>query len=248
MHRPVWLPTRDDHQSRRNAFEAFPDYRNRYRNALFASDKPLLVVHNKYTHEWQGPPVNFLSVPMLDTLFQGLGDRFTIIYTRPGIKAPQASFSGDHQADLTLGDRPLVRRHPSVLLFEDLVAAMAHELSYNELKLMLYANTHFHITVQGGNAHLASLFQGSLIGILHRFGQEIAHAYQHGHFQYAANPRPDYLICRSEEELLLALDVFARSTVICGRAIMPADAADIAAALSPEAQCGAEYMDPVLAR
>jgi hypothetical protein len=182
---------------------------------------------------------------MLETIFDGLGSRFTIIYTRPGVKARQPGFSGDQQDDHALDDLPLVRRRPSVLLFEDFVGAMAHELSYNELKLMLFASTHFHITVQGGNAHLASLFPGSLVGILHRFGQEVAHAYEHGHFRYAANPRPDYLICRSEEEMMLALDVFARAVVMGGRVMIPADVADAAEALSPAAQCGAGRMDPI---
>ncbi|MBV8092060.1 MAG: hypothetical protein JO110_02270 [Acetobacteraceae bacterium] len=247
LQRPDWLPTRDDHRSQRNGFEVFPDYRTRYRNTLFESHKPLLVVHNKFTREWYGPPINFLSLPMLETIAQGLADKFTIIYTRPGIKSRQEGFSGDQQNDYVLDDLSLVRRISSVLLFEDIVSTMAGDLSYNELKLMLYASSYFHITVQGGNAHLAALFSGSLIGVLHHFGQEIAHSYQHGHFQYAANPRPDYLICRSEDELMLALDVFGGSSLAAGRAVIPADAADAVTALSAEAQCGPGRMDPVIA-
>ena len=140
---------------------------------LFASDKPLFVMHNKFTHEWHRPPVNFFSSAALDRIFSGSVPHFTIVYTRPGIKAKRAGFSDDEQADLGLQD--LAARSPSssVLLFEDIAAAMAEELSYNELKLMLYASSYFHLTVQGGNAHLAALFSGSLMAILHRFGQEI---------------------------------------------------------------------------
>jgi hypothetical protein len=245
LQRPTWLPTRNDHHSMRNAFEVFPDYRARYRNELFASDKPLLVIHNKFTHEWHRPPVNFLSPAALDRIFSALTESFTIVYTRPGIKAKQSGFSDDQQADHELQDLPLVRRHRSVLLFEDIASAMAEELSYNELKLMLYASSYFHLTVQGGNAHLAALFSGSLVAILHRFGQEILHSYAAGHFQYASNPRPEYLLCRSEEELMLALDVFPQSVVAGGRVLLPAEAAPIMEAFSPSAQCGAERMDPV---
>ncbi len=182
--RPAWLPTRDDHASVRTPFEIFPDYRSRYRNRLFDADKPLLIVHNKFTREWYRRPMNFLSLEQLERIFVGLSAHFTIVYTRPGIRAKRKDFSDDEQRDFWLDDLALVRRHPDVLLFEDVVAASDGDYSYNTLKLMLYASAYFHLTVQGGNAHLAALFSGSLIGILHRFGQEIRHSYTHGHFQY----------------------------------------------------------------
>jgi hypothetical protein len=242
--RPAWLPTRNDHASCRTAFEIFPDYRSRYQNRLFDFGKPLLVVHNKFTREWDQPPLNFLPLDTLSRIFSGLAPHFTIVYTRPGIRTKRADFSDDEQRDLRFDDLALVRDHPDVLLFEDVVAATTGEYSYNALKLMLYASAYFHLTVQGGNVHLAALFSGSLIGVLHRFGQEIRHAYAHGHFQYASNPRPDYLICRSGQELMLALDVFAASRLQNGRVLLPGDHADILAALSPLRQCGEERMDP----
>ncbi len=243
--RPAWLPTRDDHNPRRTAFELFPDYRAQYRNHLFDGEKPLLVVHNKFTREWGRPPVNFFSLDMLRCIFSGLSARFTIVYTRPGIRARRTDFSGDEQPDVRLDDLALVRDHPEVLLFEDVVAAAADEYSYNRLKLMLYASAHFHLTVQGGNVHLAALFAGSLIGVLHRFGQEIRRSYAHGHFRHAANPRPDYLICRSGEELMLALDVFADSRLSDGRVLLPPDQSGTLTALSPALQCGPDRMLPV---
>lgn len=245
LDRPEWLPTRNDHASVPTAFEIFPDYRTHFRNTLFDSDKPLLVVHNKYTLEWHRRPMNFLALPLLDRIFSGLADRFTIIYTRGGIRGKRTDFSDDEQHSYELADYALVRRHPHVLLFEDIVAKSADRYSYNELKLMLYASSYFHITTQGGNAHLAALFSGSLIGILHRYGQEITHTYAHGHFQYASNPRPDYLICRSGEEMLLALDVFLASEVVAGRVQLPAQYADIVTAFSPAVQGGNGRMNPL---
>lgn len=141
--RPDYWPTRNDHLSTRTAFEMFPDYRSQYRNSVFVADKPLLVVHNKFTDEWGLGPVNFFSPAMLEVIFERLQDRFTIIYTRPGIKLEQRGYSRDHQPDQRLEDMAVLTRYRSVLLFEDFVSVMAHEKSYNELKLMLYANTHF---------------------------------------------------------------------------------------------------------
>jgi hypothetical protein len=43
----------------------------------------------------------------------------------------------------------------------------------------------------------------------------------------------------------LALDIFAGSTLVGGRVMLPAAAAAAIGALSPAAQCGAERMDPV---
>ncbi len=204
---PDYWPTRNDHLSTRTAFEMFPDYRSRYRNSVFVADKPLLVVHNKFTDEWGLGPVNFFSPAMLEVIFERLQDRFTIVYTRPGIKLEQRGYSRDHQPDQRLEDMAVLTRYRSVLLFEDFVSVMAHEKSYNELKLMLYANTYFHLTVQGGNAHMTSLFGGSLVGILHRLGREIEHSYRQGHFQYASNIAPLYLIARSDEMFRQAIEV-----------------------------------------
>ena len=171
--RPPWLPTRDDHGVRRSAFESFPDYRARYRDGSFETDKPLLVVHNKYSVEWGRDPVNYLPLDLLQHAFAELGDRYQIVYLRPGILGEPAGYSRDHQPDLGFGDLALVRSFPEVWLFDELVAEIRPRTGYNEFKLRLYAHTSCHITVQGGNAHLAALFSGGLVAILHRFGQEI---------------------------------------------------------------------------
>jgi len=49
---------------------------------------------------------------------------------------------------------------------------------------------------------LCSLFSGSLVAILHRVGQETRHSYAHGHFQYAANPAPLYLIASNVADFM----------------------------------------------
>lgn len=240
--RPSYWPTRNDHLSTRTAFEIFPDYRSQYRNSVFVADKPLLAVHNKYGDEWGLGPVNFFSPMVLETMFARLQDRFTIVYIRPGIKAEQIGYSRDHQPDYCLNDMEVVRRHGSVLLFEDFVSVMAGTKSYNELKLMLYANTYFYLTVQGGNAHLISLFGGSLVGIFHRLGQEILHSYAGGHFQYASNTAPLYLIARSQEALERVIGVLQTGQLICGRATPSVEMAEIAESCLPLVPCGRDRM------
>jgi hypothetical protein len=243
--RPTWLPTRDDHASLRSPFEMFPDYRARYRDGLFGTAKPVLVVHNKYSVEWEQRPVNFLPPELLWHVFEELGERFQVVYLRPGILGgEQAGYSGDHQPDLAFGDLEVVRRFPDVWLFDELAREIRPRMDYNELKLRLYAHAWFHLTAQGGNAHLAALFSGGMVTILHRLGQEIRHSYRHGHFAYAAQPAPTYMICRSAEEVMAASSVLRRCVVGGGRVLAPPECAEVISALSPETQCGAERILP----
>jgi len=233
--RPGWLPTRDDHASVRTAFEAFPDYRGHYRGGLLgaAAGRELLVVHNKFTPEWDGPPVNFLPLDLLADIFGGLGKRFQIVYLRPGLRGTPPGYSADHQPDLAYGDAALLDRFPEVEAFDDIAEALSGTMSYNEAKLRLYAETRRHITVQGGNAHLLSLFSGGLVAIYHRAGQELRHAYARGHFAYAASPPPSWLICRDPGDLRQCLPLFASAEMVDGQAVAPATHADLMRALSP---------------
>jgi hypothetical protein len=215
--RPAWLPTRDDHAPRTPLFELFPDYRAYYANDLFTAEKPLLVLHNKYCAEWGGPPVNFIPPELLAETLAALSGPFQIIYSRPGIAPVGADYSADHQPDYDLRERDILAAFPEVKIFEDLAAQLSDCYSYNELKLMLYANAYFHITAQGGNAHLAALFGGSLILIYHCAGQELKYSYLSGHFAYAATPAPTLLIAQNEPAFLAALPQFSSAGVIGDR-------------------------------
>ncbi|MBV9537997.1 MAG: hypothetical protein JOY70_03575, partial [Acidisphaera sp.] len=117
----------------------------------------------------------------------------------------------------------------------------------NEAKLRLYAHADFHITVQGGNAHLLPMFPGGMVAILHRFGQEIRHSYRHGPFAYASATRPRWLICRDAEELWLTVPLFRDALLADGQVLLPPCHAHTVRALSPAAQCGADRMLPPLA-
>ncbi len=242
--RPAWLPTRDDHGHRARAFESFPDYRHRYRDNSFESAKPLLILHNKYSIEWGRGPVNYLPLDLLEQLFSELGDRYQIVYLRPGILGLPAGYSPDHQPDLEFGDLALVRRFPDIWLFDELAAEIRPRASYNELKLRLYASAWCHITVQGGNAHLAALFSGTLLTIFHRLGQEIRQSYRDGHFAYAAQPPPICLICRTPGQVAETIPIFRDALLRGERLLVSPDHASRVATLLPQAQCGPDRMMP----
>ncbi len=231
--RPTWMPTRDDHASLRTPFESFPDYRRHYRGRLFRSGRELLVIHNKFTPEWDGPPVNFLPLDLLAEMFAALQNRFQIIYLRPGLRGTPLGYSPDHQPDLAYGDLELLDDFPAVEAFDEIAEAVSGTMSHNEAKLRLYAEAEFHITVQGGNAHLLSLFSGGLAAIYHRAGQELRHSYASGHFAYAATPPPRWLICQDRDDLARCIPLFYDATMIDGQMMTPASHHPLLSELSP---------------
>lgn len=216
--RPPYLRNRNEHRTVRSAFEAWPDYRAAYRDRLLDFGKPVLVVNNKYCREWNLGPVNYLSCDTLDRIFGTYADRFQIIYFRDGLIPREDSFSADRNAPLEFGDAEVLDRHPKVIVFDELLSEQRPATSYNELKLRLFASTHFFITSQGGGAHLCSLFSGALILVMHRVGREIRHSYAQGFYRYAANPAPTLLIARNTRQFEDALAVFAHAQVHDGRA------------------------------
>ena len=244
LERPRWLPNRNDHATRRSPFESFPDYRKHFNDGMFEFDRKLLVIHNKHTREWNGPPVNVLPVDLLDKLFSVLKAEFEVVYIRPGLKPLGSDYSVDEQNDYDFPDMEVLRGHPEITIFDEMVAPLASVMSYNEVKLRLYAHTHSHITVQGGNSHLISLFSGGLTAILHRLGREIRHSYLNGHFSYAANPPPRWLICRTAGDMERCLPVFLDSTILDGQVLVPRAYETLLHAFSPASQCGDDRMMP----
>ena len=234
--RPVWLPTRDDHRSNRSPFEMFPDYREHFRDGMFDVGRPLLIVHNKVTSEWGRPPVNMFPIVLLDRIFNELAPLFHVVYLRPGLRGTPQDYSRDQQANLPFDDLSLLKRHPAVEIFDEMATTLSSAMSYNELKLRLYAHADYHITVQGGNAHLLSMFRGGMVAILHRAGQEIYHSYARGHFTYAAAPPPRWLICRNEADIARCIGLFQSAIAIDGQVLLPLDCAPTVLDLSPNAQ------------
>ena len=200
LRRPTWLPNRDDHFPRRSSREWFPDYRAQY-TTDFGFDKPILAIHNKFSSAYLLPPLNYFPLDNLDELFERYKRQYQIVFLPSSAGSLRArGFSRDHQKDKQIDEASVLHRHPEVIDFHELLAGRGWD--YNELKLRLYASTFLFFTVQGGNAHMCSLFSGSLVAILHRIGQETRHSYAHGHFQYAANPAPHYLIASNATDFM----------------------------------------------
>jgi hypothetical protein len=146
-----------------------PNFKKFYsqRNFNIESNKPFLIIHNKYTEEWSGPPINFISIDLLKKIIESLQKFYTIIYIRPGQELEE-----DGQAIYKFNDSEILKtKYPETLIFSDLLKKYP-QYSYNELQFILHTKSEKFISVQGGNSVIASLFGGINL-VLAKRGLEI---------------------------------------------------------------------------
>jgi hypothetical protein len=186
-----------------------PPYKNVFANDRFTMEKPILLIHNKYTIEWGDAPINFIGTSTLREICGQLSSDYQILYER-AIDTGSLSKRG-YSADVNtiiddLDDYAMLRREfPAVLLFNSLLPEFE---SYNALKLRLYAMTNNFITVQGGGAPCASFFAERLL-ILHKKGSETKHDIYSGWLTKTNNnPKKQIIVSQSETDLLQRLELF----------------------------------------
>ena len=144
-----------------------------YKNDVYVYDKPILIIANRYNSEWNGPPISFFSIELLDYMIKTLKQSYTIIYNRPAPK----NITMDNSDIYDLNEFGwLAENHPEVILMEDLWKEnKGNAKNFNHLQLMVYANTDHFISTHGGTGTLASYFKGiniilSVKGLEHHFG------------------------------------------------------------------------------
>jgi len=134
-----------------------PPYKEYYANNTFKWDKPTLVISNKYGVEWGCPPINYFSLELLDEMFNFLKNKYQIVYI--GVDIIEEIQDDSHT--LYLGDLELCKKHPEVIVFQELLKS--NNLNWNELQLKVFANCEKFITIVGGVSVLASYFGGTNI-------------------------------------------------------------------------------------
>lgn len=168
-----------------------------YKNDVYVFDKPMLVIANKYNTEWDGPPVNYFSIDMLDILISHLKDKYTIVYNRPQAK----DIVNDNSIIFDLNEFEWLRqKHPYVLLMSDLYNEnKVGANNFNHFQLSLYSNCDNFISIHGGTAALASYFGGKNI-IFSKSGPE--HYFKCYEKLYPKFSSAVIYHARTEEELL----------------------------------------------
>lgn len=133
----------------------YPNYSNKYKKYLLKTkfSKPILIISNKYTSEWNNPPINYLSLETLSSLFTKLSDRYCIIYNRCSTN----SIPGDAQHQYTFEDHSLIEKnYPYVYDINKVYDT--EDYDFNTLQLILGSKAVKFISVQGGTSILYSSF------------------------------------------------------------------------------------------
>ncbi len=132
--------------------------KEKYKNSYYVYDKPILIIANRYNMEWDGPPVSFFSVEMLEFIIKSVSDKYTIIYNRPRPK----NITMDNSDIYDMNEYQwLADNYPDVILMENLFKEnIANANNFNHLQLMVYANATNFLSIHGGTATLASYFGG----------------------------------------------------------------------------------------
>jgi hypothetical protein len=137
------------------------------------------IVHNKCNLEWSSASVNCIPSPTLLCVLQTLVEAgFRVVYIRPrGTRvAHERGFVDDHNTLQDTDDYASIAAAPpflqrAVTLFDDLLSRMPASVSYNLLKLLLYARAERFVHVQGGNSQFAAMFGGRQV-VYHVKGPE----------------------------------------------------------------------------
>jgi hypothetical protein len=147
-----------------------------YKNDIYKYEKPILILANRYNMEWDGPPISFYSIELLEYIFSNLKAKYTIIYNRP---KPQ-NITMDNSDIYDLDEFSwIAKQHPEVILMEDLYQEnLGKANNFNHLQLLVYANSERFISIHGGTAALASYFGGTNLILSKRGPEHHFHCYQ----------------------------------------------------------------------
>jgi len=176
------VPNRSPHVTHLKYTEYIPPpYKSIFMNSFYIFDKPLLIIHNKYTYEWDNPPINFIDIPTLDKIFNYCNSKYKIVYINPSA----SMIIRDNSNILQLkGESELLQKY-SITLGSELYSQTKDIYkinNFNHFQLLLHSNCERFISVQGGNCVLASYFSGTNI-IYAKKGEELNCNSYNTHYQ-----------------------------------------------------------------
>lgn len=146
-----------------------------------------VIICNKYTQEWGGSPVNFISVSLLERILKQLRGK-RILYNRMTAEIGEH----DHQESLDLGEWDLLKSYSNVVTIQTLLEFLNEhyvvqkdsefeKISYNRVQLWAMAKCNQFISVQGGSGTLCSYFGGRNVVWIQRCNHLASGAYNWYH-------------------------------------------------------------------
>jgi hypothetical protein len=144
----------DFHSQQHHTCWLFPDYSEYYVPLKLNTDRPLLCIFNKYTSEWGHAPINFLNINSLESLFALFQYKYQVIYIHPN----PSQITEDHQKSYPFQEvKKLIDTYNVLTPYDFMINS---DLTYNECQIRLMLSCKNRLSVQGGNAMIASLSAG----------------------------------------------------------------------------------------
>lgn len=126
------------------------------------SEKPILVINNKYNPEWGiQRPFNFLPIEFLLSFFQKFSEKYQIYYIRYNGGKQLDSDEGYYDdvpayTDEPYDDYEILKQFPNIITIYDFMEK--YEKGFNESQLLMMSKAKHILTVNGGNAVLSAYF------------------------------------------------------------------------------------------
>eukprot|EP00929_Paragymnodinium_shiwhaense_P005668 TRINITY_DN10792_c0_g2_i2.p1 TRINITY_DN10792_c0_g2~~TRINITY_DN10792_c0_g2_i2.p1 ORF type:complete len:613 (-),score=86.47 TRINITY_DN10792_c0_g2_i2:501-2339(-) len=145
-----------------------PPYQCAFQEAWLRSDKPIVVIQNKYSTEWGSSPRDFFSTHALYRLFNYFEGHMQVVYIRT-TKALFGMSVHDSSTPLELPDFAMIElAFPRVITLDNLVEAASSQMQdrhviprptlVNTLIMGVLAAAAKVVTLQGGDAAMAMYF------------------------------------------------------------------------------------------
>lgn len=137
-----------------------PPYHDVFSVFRIPSNKPIVLVQNKFNSEWGGPPVNFFSQEELLDMVKELRTHFTVVYIRTnGFRGPGYSHDMNEEQSFMMQEKhALIQTYPDVVIMEDLLNHYRERYDFNTLKCILQCNAVATISTIGGFNYFDAYF------------------------------------------------------------------------------------------
>jgi len=160
-----------------------PPFKEYFSNQFLDIELPdnLIIISNKYNVEWGKHPINYLSLPVLNSLFSTLKEDHTIIYNRAKTK----NLVNDNSQVLEFGDYELAKKH-NVIDMNDIFDQSQID-DFNLFQFLVFSRSNKFVSVQGGTSIISSLFDGTNV-IFAKNGSELdCHAYDNWYHKLSSS-------------------------------------------------------------
>lgn len=137
-----------------------PPYKEVFKNDIFIYEKPILTVNNKTTKEWGGR-YNYLDLEYIKKIIKIFGDNYQIVYIKPPI-GESNRYQQDPVGYFDIKEYEFFEKHHPEIVYSQKLMQEYPDKSFNEIQMMLLANSEHHIATAGGEAAIASYFGGDL--------------------------------------------------------------------------------------